>query len=320
MKTKYFFLLAVIFTLSVATLSVFGQGSPNTLETNYYLQSGSELISPNGEYNLIYQEDGNLVLYGQNKKVIWASNSNNTGKPGKAIMQNDGNFVVYNKDEKPVWASETDKNGSNCIVQLNDNGEFEVIKKGEIEQVLYSSKNAGWGWNKPKTGGFGNWEYDMGFDVLQFENLDDKSDAELVKMYNNGEGTCGNCVAVERAVRYNMAGDYKNGFIWMEKAKYGGNELGLYYLASMYLKGQGTSKDYHKALSLYKELAGRYEGTEHIMGYRENSSNVQNRIAAFYYLGYGVDTDFGKVKSLLKKAIKNGSHAAQVNLDKYFKN
>ena len=318
MKVKYFFLLLVIFTLSAPTISVFGQGQPNILETNYYLQSGSALISPSGEYNLIYQEDGNLVLYGKNKKVIWASNSDNTGKPGKAIMQDDGNFVVYNEEGKAVWASDTDKNGPNCIVQLNDNGEFEVIKKGDIDEILYSSKDAGWGWNKPLTGEYGNWEYDMGFNILQLLDLSNKSDAEIEQMYRKGGTVSDVSIAVERGSRYNAEGDFKNGLAWIKKAEYTGNELAIYYLAIMNFKGQGTSKDYNKSLSLYKKLAKRYDGSTHISGYRENLSNGQNRIAVFYFFGYGVKKDVNKAKSFLKKAIENGSTAAQANLNKYF--
>ncbi len=318
MKAKKIFFSLVIFILSLTAISVFGQENINILNTDYYLPPGSQLVSPNGEYSLIYQEDGNLVLYDKNKKVIWASNSNNTGKPGRAAMQDDGNFVVYNSEEKPVWASETDKNGPNCIVQLNDNGEFEVIKKGDIDEALYSSKDAGWGWDKPQTGQYGNWEYDQGFNILSLLELNDKSDAELEKMYKKGGTMCDGCIAVELGSRYNADGNFKNGFEWIKKAEYDGNALAWYYMAIMYYKGQGTNKDYNKSLSLYEKLADRYTGVEHISGYRGNLANVQNRIAVFYLNGYGVEKDVNKAKDLLKSAIENGSSAAQVNLNKYF--
>ncbi|GBD86236.1 D-mannose binding lectin [bacterium BMS3Abin03] len=317
MKIKCVFLFMAIFTF--ATSTVFGQGKPNTLESNYYLPPGTQLVSPNGEYTLIYQDDGNLVLYRKDKKVIWASNTDNTGKPGMASMDSDGNFVVYNADEEVVWASETGNNGPNCIVELNDNGEFEVIKKGSIDEVLYSSQDAGWGWNKPQTGEYDNWEVDMSFNYLALmDDLSGKSNNELEDMFRQHNSYCDDCIAIELGNRYIAEGDYTKGFIWIKKAADSGDERGSYKLANMYYEGLGTPVDYKKALSLYRYIAGLNEGVEQISALRENLFNVQNRIAAFYFFGYGVKKDVKKAKSLLKEAIENGSSAAQVNLNRYF--
>ena len=54
---------------------------------------------------LVYQNDGNLVLYGPSG-ALWASNT--VGQPpGFATMQDDGNVVVYRADGVPIWATDT---------------------------------------------------------------------------------------------------------------------------------------------------------------------------------------------------------------------
>ena len=320
MRAKSLFVFFVIFSLSAVATLVLGQSQKNILKSNYNLQPGDKLVSPNGDYYLIYQEDGNLVLYDNQKHVFWASNSNNTGKPGEALMEKNGNFVVYNADGDPVWASETDKNGSTCLVQLNDDAGFEIIKKGIIDEVLYSSRNAGWGWNKPPTADAGNWEVDMSWNFLQLlDDLSSKSIDDLKKMYADDESVCHNCIPIEIAFRYSDKGDAENSFLWMKKSADDGNERGSYYLANMYYQGTGTAVNYKKALSYYKFIIDQNKNFTHIGGLRENYSNVQNRIAGFYFFGYGVTKDIEKAKTLLLDALDNGSAAANANWNKYFK-
>jgi hypothetical protein len=90
------------------------------------------LYSPSGQYFLVMQSDGNLVVYavgqgdtGQNSnKPIWASHTN--GKGGAvAKMQGDGNFVVYTASNQPIWASNT--NGkANSFVRMQDDGNLVI--------------------------------------------------------------------------------------------------------------------------------------------------------------------------------------------------
>jgi len=89
------------------------------------LKPGTIITSKNGIYSLVYQGDGNLVLYkkdanGKNR-ALWASNT--YGKPGVVcIMQGDGNLVIYDKNSKPIWATGTYGNsGSRLYVQDDGN-------------------------------------------------------------------------------------------------------------------------------------------------------------------------------------------------------
>lgn len=91
------------------------------------LTSGQWVRSPNGGYRLIYQGDGNLVLYNTttNAAVWWTST---TGTPGQFILQTDGNLVIYNPANTAIW---------NTATPGNTNAFFAVQSDGNI--VLYTA-------------------------------------------------------------------------------------------------------------------------------------------------------------------------------------
>ena len=103
-----------------------GANRGNSLWAGQSLYAGDALISSNGLFRLIYQADGNLVIYDWNDRPIWHSNT--WGQPaGRATYQTDGNFVVYTPPpaNKPIWASnnyssESYRNKSRLV--LDDNG------------------------------------------------------------------------------------------------------------------------------------------------------------------------------------------------------
>jgi hypothetical protein len=70
------------------------------------LKKGDNLTSANGRYQLIFQRDGNLVLYGPRNRALWSSNTQ--GRPvEKCIMQKEGNLVLYLPGGQPIWDSRT---------------------------------------------------------------------------------------------------------------------------------------------------------------------------------------------------------------------
>jgi hypothetical protein len=104
-----------------ATATVAIQVVPrDTLQPGARLLGGQALTSATGRYRLVYQNDGNLVLYDDvNSVALWASNTGGT-TVGQAAMQGDGNFVVYDGQGIGRWGSGTAGNPSARLVLQND--------------------------------------------------------------------------------------------------------------------------------------------------------------------------------------------------------
>ena len=96
----------------------------SVLPSGSSLHVNVSLVSPNGRFSLLFQPDGNLVLYRSDGVPLWASNTSGIA-PGQAIMQTDGNFVVYDSDGTPWWASGTSGNAGAELV-LRDDGDVLV--------------------------------------------------------------------------------------------------------------------------------------------------------------------------------------------------
>jgi hypothetical protein len=85
--------------------------------------------SEDGSVRLLYQADGNLVLYDTTTDPwtpFWA-----TGTVGQSTgfvsMQSDGNLVLYDGDSIPLWATGTDGNEGAYLVVCN-NGDLLVLR------------------------------------------------------------------------------------------------------------------------------------------------------------------------------------------------
>lgn len=65
---------------------------------------GNLVISKDGK-TLVFQQDGNFVLYSPNGTALWASGTANKGKT--MVQQADGNVVIYGATGAPLWATGT---------------------------------------------------------------------------------------------------------------------------------------------------------------------------------------------------------------------
>ncbi|AZD65985.1 D-mannose binding lectin [Pseudomonas chlororaphis] len=83
-----------------------------------------------GDGALIFQGDGNVVNYGPNWSVRWASYTQNKGAV-KAVFQADGNFVVYAANDVPLWNSGTGGNPG-AVLRLQPNGGLSVVKETPV--------------------------------------------------------------------------------------------------------------------------------------------------------------------------------------------
>lgn len=103
---------------------------PDRLFAGQSMAGNTMLMSAAGQYRLVYQNDGNLVVYGPQDQPTWHSRSPNTSV-GQALMQADGNFVVYDATGWARWASRTNGNPGAWVVMQDD---------GNL--VVYSAANA----------------------------------------------------------------------------------------------------------------------------------------------------------------------------------
>src|SRR5216683_337826 len=93
-------LLTPLFVLRANVSPAHAAAGSNVLNPGEVLQVNQFLTSPNGQFRLWMQNDGNFVLYGGDR-VMWATNT--AGKGGViAIMQGDGNLVIYNAAWHPL--------------------------------------------------------------------------------------------------------------------------------------------------------------------------------------------------------------------------
>src|SRR4051812_7279647 len=119
---------------SAGSAPAFGQelhAVSDRLEPSNALLAGGSLASADGRYRLVYQTDGNLVLYdGATGLALWWSGT--VGEdPGQAVMQDDGDFVVYDADGTPVWWAGTAGYPSAHLV-LQDDANLVVYAPGDV--------------------------------------------------------------------------------------------------------------------------------------------------------------------------------------------
>lgn len=115
----------VLYTSSNVALWSSGTGlisnHTSTLGVNKTLTPGQYLESTNAAYQLIYQSDGNLVLYNAFGEALWQSATSGKGV-GYVVMQSDGNLVIYNGSAQAVWQSGTGGSGSSNDLAIQTDG------------------------------------------------------------------------------------------------------------------------------------------------------------------------------------------------------
>jgi len=80
--------------------------------------SNAKIVSPDGRFQAIMQNDGNFVIY-FNGSAIWATGTYGSGAT-RASFQTDGNLVLYNAANAPLWASNSWGRGGTNLKMQND--------------------------------------------------------------------------------------------------------------------------------------------------------------------------------------------------------
>ncbi|MFE9837572.1 mannose-binding protein [Streptomyces sp. NPDC005551] len=98
-----------------------------TVYATSVLQTGQSWST--NRIRMIMQTDGNLVVYNEDNKAIWASMT--FGANHRAIFQEDGNLVIHNGDDRPIWASRTHGH-ANAQLVLRADGKVVVLHNGGV--------------------------------------------------------------------------------------------------------------------------------------------------------------------------------------------
>lgn len=111
-------LLAVL-ALTLGFVAVDVPTAAAEVHSQLELRPGQTVSSPDGRYRLAHQRDGNVVLYDQANKALW-----HTHTYGKAtdrlIFQHDGNLVLYGAG-KAIWHTATHGKGETLAIQNDAN-------------------------------------------------------------------------------------------------------------------------------------------------------------------------------------------------------
>ena len=103
------------------------------------LEFGSTLTSPNGNYTIMMQQEGNLVL-DCNGNLLWSSGTDGATVSKGLAFQADSNLVIYSTEGGALWGSKTaNTEGTNLKVQ--DNGD--VVLYTDESVAVWSTGTAG---------------------------------------------------------------------------------------------------------------------------------------------------------------------------------
>ncbi|KAJ5974844.1 bulb-type lectin domain-containing protein [Penicillium waksmanii] len=121
-----------------------GPETTNRLNVGQTLELGDRLVSDNGEWTLLFQSNGNLVLYSSGS-AYWQSNTtNNSSGTGSfnVRLEEDGNFVVAREGGgRNRWESESNDYGAiTPYILVQDYGDV-CLYDEEVEGCHWSARD-----------------------------------------------------------------------------------------------------------------------------------------------------------------------------------
>ena len=113
---------AVAAGLTLIPLVAGATTSSDTLTAPAMLGTDRQVVSSNGNFRLIMQSDGNLVLYTIQNRALWSSRTY-MYPGGTFVVQSDGNLVIYAPGHGAVWSSGT-YHSSGSVLRLGNDGDL----------------------------------------------------------------------------------------------------------------------------------------------------------------------------------------------------
>jgi hypothetical protein len=102
-----------------------------------------KIPSESGNHYLIFQPDGNVVVYTADDQYVWGL-QNITDRYAEAQsvqMESDGNFVVRDADDEHIWSALNENPDASAYLALTAEGVLQLVS-GETGAVLWASDGA----------------------------------------------------------------------------------------------------------------------------------------------------------------------------------
>lgn len=129
----------VILLLSFMTLDIHAQEVSNNSLTKMV-----PYVSDDRSYYLLFQNDGNLVVYNADQHAIWSTQTD--GKHvTQCVMQSDGNLVLYD-GKSPLWDTKTySYSGTKTKLVMQNDGNLVILGcLNNLWVPLWSSMGGKW--------------------------------------------------------------------------------------------------------------------------------------------------------------------------------
>jgi hypothetical protein len=122
-----------------AIQSVASAGFP--LPAGTTLNQSRKYRSESGNHYLVFQPDGNLVVYTAANQFVWGLNTVTTkfGEARSVELQADGNLVVRGSNQTYIWSALTRDPDSSAFLTLTAEGALRLVS-GKSGVVLWSSR------------------------------------------------------------------------------------------------------------------------------------------------------------------------------------
>jgi hypothetical protein len=129
--------------LTLVGLAAEPAAAASMLGPSQTLAAGNNLVSPNGQYVLSMQTDGNLVLYAGPQRIVkWSSRTNGPiDNTAFLAMQNDGNLVVYARGGPKFATGTNNAANANPSLEVQDDGNVVVYAQGH--RAIWASASKG---------------------------------------------------------------------------------------------------------------------------------------------------------------------------------
>lgn len=109
----------------------------NVVKSGANLKYDTYVLSPNRKFKIIYQKDGNFVLYKGTGEWVWDIQKPNVG--GRMAMQTDGNLVSYPATGGALWSSKTQGNPG-AFLAVQDDGNVVIYAAGSCKALWSRSR------------------------------------------------------------------------------------------------------------------------------------------------------------------------------------